>query len=91
MVNRIWPTAVASEADGVSSVSASACQIGGPIDVNPGELTLVYGTMRVRHPSLMLIPVAESIRMMSCWKIKVSKGVRFLTLGPLDLPTCRGI
>ena len=37
------PTAVAGEADNVSSVSASACHIGGPIYVNPGELALVYG------------------------------------------------
>ena len=44
MVNVNWPTAVAGEADNVSSVSASACHIGGPIDVNPGELTLVYGS-----------------------------------------------
>ena len=43
MVNVNWPTAVTGEADIVSSVSASACHIGGPIDVNPGELTLVYG------------------------------------------------
>ena len=42
--NLDWPTAVAGEADNVSSVSASACHIGGPIDVNPGELALVYGT-----------------------------------------------
>ena len=44
MVNVNWPTAVAGIADNVSSLSASACHIGGPIDVNPGELTLVYGT-----------------------------------------------
>ena len=43
MVNVNWPTAVAREADIVSSVSASACHIGGPIGVNPGELALVYG------------------------------------------------
>ena len=43
-VNVNWPTAVAGEADNASSVSALACHIGGPIDVNPGELTLVYGT-----------------------------------------------
>ena len=43
MVNVNWPTAVAGKADIVSSVSASACHIGGPIDVNPGELALVYG------------------------------------------------
>ena len=29
--NLDWPTAVAGEADSVSSVSASACHIGGPI------------------------------------------------------------
>ena len=44
MVNVNWPTAVVGEADIVSSVSASACHIGGPIGVNPGELVLVYGT-----------------------------------------------
>ena len=27
----------------VSSVSASACQIGGPNSVNPGQILLVYG------------------------------------------------
>ena len=43
MVNVNWPTAVAGEADIVSSVSASACHLGGPIGVNPGELALVYG------------------------------------------------
>ena len=43
-VNVNWPTAVADKADMVSSVSASACHIGGPIGVNPGELALVYGT-----------------------------------------------
>ena len=44
MVNVDWPTTVAGEADNVSSVSASACHVGGPIYVNPGELALVYGT-----------------------------------------------
>ena len=43
MVNRIWPTAVAGKADSVSSVSASACHIGGPNSVNPGQILLVYG------------------------------------------------
>ena len=47
MANRIWPTAVAGKADRVSSVSASACHIGGPIDVNPGELELVYGSFLI--------------------------------------------
>ena len=45
MVKRIWPTAVAGEADtGVISVSASACHISGPNSVNPGQILLVYGT-----------------------------------------------
>ena len=44
MVNVNWPTAVAGKADIFSSVSASACHIGGQIDVNPGELALVCGT-----------------------------------------------
>ena len=43
MVNVNWHTAVAGEAYIVNCVSASACNIGGPIAVNPGELALVYG------------------------------------------------
>ena len=42
MVNSIWPNAVADEADSVSSVSDSACHIGGPNSVNPGQILLVY-------------------------------------------------
>ena len=55
MVNVNWPTAVAGEADIVSSVSASACHIGGPIGVNPGELTLVHGraSRKRRTPNLV--------------------------------------
>ena len=41
MVNRIWPTAFAGEADSVSSVSASACHIGGPNSVKPGQILLL--------------------------------------------------
>ena len=44
MFNRIWPTAVAGKADNVSSASTSACHIGGPNSVNPGQILLVYGT-----------------------------------------------
>ena len=44
MVNRIWPTAVTGKADSVSSVSASACHIGGLNSVNPGQILLFYGT-----------------------------------------------
>ena len=43
MVNRIWPTVMVGKAD-VSSVSASACHIGGPNSVSPGQILLVYGT-----------------------------------------------
>ena len=32
-----WPTAVAGEADSVSSVSASACHIYRPNSLNPGQ------------------------------------------------------
>ena len=43
MVNANRHIAVAGEADSsVSSVSASALHIGGPIRVNPGELALAY-------------------------------------------------
>ena len=45
MVNRIWPTAVAGEADRELMLSASACHIGGPNSVNPGQILLVYGTI----------------------------------------------
>ena len=44
MTNAFGPTVAAGEADNVSSVSASASHIGGPIYVNPGKLALVYGT-----------------------------------------------
>ena len=39
---------MASEADNVIFVSASACHIGGPIYVNPGELALAYGMHFIR-------------------------------------------
>ena len=60
MVNRIWPKAVVGEADSVSSVSASACHIGGPNSVNPGQILLVYGMAslrkeaRIKQPDLMM-------------------------------------
>ena len=51
MVNVNWPTDVAGEADNVSSLSASACHIGGQIDVTPGKLTFsmvnVYKALNV--------------------------------------------
>ena len=44
MVNRIWPTAVAGEAERELTLSASACHIGGTNSVNHGQILLVYGT-----------------------------------------------
>ena len=41
--NAFWPAAVVCEADSVNSMSASACHIGGPNSVNPGQILLVYG------------------------------------------------
>ena len=43
MVNIILPTVAAGEEDIVRSVSASACHIGGPNYVNPGQILLVHG------------------------------------------------
>ena len=42
MVNRIWPTAVAGEADSVSYVSASAFHIGWPNSVSLRYIFLEY-------------------------------------------------
>ena len=43
MINRIWPNAKdMAKADDVSSVSASACHIGGPNSVKPDQILLVY-------------------------------------------------
>ena len=41
-----------SEADSVNSVSASACHIGGPKGVSPGQKALLHGT--IRHKKLCL-------------------------------------
>ena len=41
--NRNWP--LAGEADSVSSVSATACHIGGPNSFNTGQILLVYGIL----------------------------------------------
>ena len=53
MVKRFWPTAVAGEADSVSSVSASVCHVGGPNSVNPGQILSVYGNGNMLHISDM--------------------------------------
>ena len=42
--NAFWPTAVVGEADSVNSVSASACHIGGPKGVSPGQKALLHGS-----------------------------------------------
>ena len=42
--NAFWPTTVVGEADRVNYVSASACHIGGPKGVSPGQKTLLHGT-----------------------------------------------
>ena len=55
--NRIWPTVVAGEADSVSSVSASACHIGGPNSVNHGQILLVYGSKSDYTVHLSLIHI----------------------------------
>ena len=62
-------TAVAGKADIVSSVSASACHIGGPIEVHPGELTLVYGIFL----SLLKIPDKILSRFFQSYYSLVSK------------------
>ena len=45
-----WPTAVVGEADNVNFVSASACHIGGPKGVSPGQKALLHGTT---HPVII--------------------------------------
>ena len=47
-------------ADSVSSVSASACHIGGPNSVNPGPILLDYGTHR-RYGTNDNYPILTSV------------------------------
>ena len=47
--NAFLPTAVIGEADSVNSVSASACQIGGPKGVSPGQKALLHGILFRDH------------------------------------------
>ena len=49
--NAFWPTAVVGEADSVNSVLASACYIGGPKGVSPGQKALLHGTHFLRDVS----------------------------------------
>ena len=68
--NAFWPTAVVGEADSVNSVSASACHIGGPKGVSPGQKALLHGTVlfclveSVLEPS-EATPLTESV-FLSC-------------------------
>ena len=52
--NAFWPTAVVGEADNVNSVSASACHIGGPKGVSPGQKALLHGITRfqIKHSEM---------------------------------------
>ena len=56
--NAFWPTAVAGEADSVSSVSASACHSSGPKGVSPGQKALLHGVAASRKENLNLYPLA---------------------------------
>ena len=47
-VERIWPTAVAGKTDIELTQSASACHIGGPNSVNPGQI-LIPSTRQLRY------------------------------------------
>ena len=62
---------MAGEADSFSSVSSSACHIGGPIGVNPGELTLVYGSENP-HINAFKVKVIEfresNLIFIVCWE-----------------------
>ena len=58
-VDAKWLTAVAGEADSVSSVSTSACLIGGPFGVNPGEL-VVYGREKLELLISLTKRIAQS-------------------------------
>ena len=64
MANAFWPTAVVGEADSVNSVSASACHIGGPKGVSPGQKALLHGipdtfhiVQELPHPKVHYIEV----------------------------------
>ena len=66
MFNRIWSTAMAGKADSVISVSASACHIGGPIGVNPGELTLVNGIEKSCRLKMKSVAQQRDVVVMWC-------------------------
>ena len=52
MVNRIWPTAVAGQAD----MSASACTVE-PNSVSPGQILLVYGIVEWEYTSCLEVKI----------------------------------
>ena len=55
--NAFWPTAVVGEADSVNSVSASACHIGGPKGVSPGQKALLHGIRDTYSPAFLATSV----------------------------------
>ena len=64
MVNINWPTDVASKADSVNAVSASACHVSGPIYINLGELALVYGISDwTSKTEVLLTPSATEVNL----------------------------
>ena len=82
MVNRIWPNAVAGKVDSVSSLSASACHIGGPNSVKPGQILLVYGTS-------LLAPGTTHLQWsLLAWKIDTAFlwGCKVGDISSMDLP-----
>ena len=66
MANAFWPTAVVGEADSVNSVSASACHIGGPKGVSPGQKALLHGIC-LRYMFKLLTGGSENI-FLDRWK-----------------------
>ena len=80
MVNIIWPIAVAGKADGVSSVSTSACHIGGPNSVNPGLILLEYGSQAHKTPDFLIILMCFDIRYFSGRKDYKQKFLRGTTV-----------
>ena len=65
-------------------LSASACHIGGPIDVNPGELTLVYGTLAEISVLLALYILVNFVIFFS-FLIRTSESVAVLLLRQNDI------
>ena len=71
--NVFWPTAVVGEADSVNSVSASACHIGGPKGVSPGQKALLHGK-QFRPPHTFSVPDVVSGSILCLEKLFVVAG-----------------